>query len=120
MNKSTKQRNMELLGLSEGVNLKSLQNDSFKHLSESYEEQKSDEANKEGMTVEDFEQKSFKSREEDSVLYDLTNETFEIMVVDELVSEGHSEFKSSDDYENISTKKAKGLIRKFLSSLDTQ
>lgn len=131
MNKSTKQRNMELLGLTEGTNLKPLQNDAFKHLSESYEEQKDTVTNQKDtdMTIEDFEQKSFEVREDDAILYDLTNETFEIEIEDELLSEAFDGFKSDavddmedaliNNYDNISTEKVRDFIKEFVSFLDT-
>ena len=132
MNKSNKQRNMELLGLSEGTKLKSLQNDKFKNLSESYEGQQKDEiANQKDtdMTIEEFEQKSFEAREEDAELYDLTNETFEIEIEDELLSESFDGFKSDavddmedaliNNYDNITIDKVRDFIKEFVSFLDT-
>lgn len=132
MNKSIKQRNMELLGLHEGAKLKSLQNDAFKNLSESYEGQQKDEITNQkdtDMTIEEFEQKSFEAREEDAELYDLTNETFEIEIEDELLSESFDKFKSDavddmedaliNNYDNITTEKVRDFIKEFVSFLDT-
>ncbi|MDG1950323.1 MAG: hypothetical protein P8J32_05950 [bacterium] len=132
MNKSTKQRNMELLGLTEGAKLKSLQNDTFKHLGESYEAQEKDEITNQkdtDMTIEEFEQKSFEAREEDAELYDLTNETFEIEIEYELLAESFDNFKTDavddmedaliNNYDNITTEKVRSFIKEFISFLDT-
>lgn len=123
---------MELLGLSEGTNLKSLQNDTFKHLSESHEGQQKDGTTNQkdtDMTIEEFEQKNFEAREEDAVLYDLTNETFEIEIEDELLAESFDKFKSDavddvedaliNNYDNITTDKVRDFIKEFVSFLDT-
>jgi len=136
MKKSIKQRNLELLGLTENAQLKLLKNDNFKNLSESYEaDNQKEETTLEGKkdeTVEEFEQKNFEPRQEDKELYDLTNETFEIEIPDEVLKERFNNFKGQaiddleddleddliNNYENITTTQVRKFLREFESFLD--
>lgn len=132
MNKSHKQRYMELIGLTENAQKKQLSNETFKNLTESYQSTSKDKENsKQGkdMKVEKFKQKRFKKREEDADLYDLTNETFEVELNENLLSEAYEQFKkdATDDledallnnYQNISADQIRGFVREFLEFLDT-
>lgn len=132
MNKSHKQRYMELIGLTENAQKKQLSNETFKNLTESYQSTSKDKENsKQGkdMKVEKFKQKRFKKREEDADLYDLTNETFEVELNENLLSEAYEQFKkdATDDledallnnYQNISSDQIRGFVREFLEFLDT-
>lgn len=132
MKKSIKQRNLELLGLTENTKLKSLKNDNFKNLSESYEaenkEEKTTLEGKEDVNVEQFEQKNFEARKEDAELYDLMNESFEIEIPDEFLSEKFDNFKGQalddleDDlintYEDITAEQVRKFLREFETFLD--
>lgn len=132
MKKSIKQRNLELLGLTENTNLKSLKNDKFKNLNESYEaENKEEKTTLEGeqdVNVEQFEQKNFEARKEDAELYDLMNESFEIEIPDEVLSERFDNFKGQalddleDDlintYEDITAEQVRKFLREFETFLD--
>jgi hypothetical protein len=188
MNKSHKQRYMELVGLTENADKKQLSNERFQQLSELYiggdsniinvgdfvhhkhplngefevieidgneaiirdrdggeesarlqdlslakamNEMDENKNSKQGekMKVEKFEQKSFEERPEDAELYDLTNETFEVELDDNLLSEAYEQFKrdASDDledallnnYQDISADQIRGFVREFIEFLDT-
>lgn len=83
----------------------------------------------ENMKVEKFKQKSFEKRPEDAELYDLTNETFEVELDENLLREAYEQFKAdaTDDledallnnYQDISADQIRGFVREFIEFLDT-